>query len=387
MEAFIFDLSIVLIGAALLSILAVLLKQPIIIAYIVCGAIIGPWGMGWVKNAEFLEVISHVGITLLLFLAGLCLHPQKLLGLFKRTSLVTLANCVASFGLAFLIAYLFKFTMLESVCIGLALMFSSTILVVKLLPTTRLHHERMGAICISVLIMEDILAIIVLAFVRSLDPTKNIGLEFGYIIIKLAVFITVIVLFEQFVLRKILARVDRWHEALFVMGLAWCFGIASVSNEMGLFYETGAFFAGVALARHKISFFISESLKPLRDFFLVLFFFTLGAKLDFLVMKDILLPAGILAVLFLAFKPLLFNVFFRIVGEERSFSKEAGFRLGQLSEFSLLIAFLAFELGHISTSASQLIQLVTILSIIVSSYIVVYSYPTPIGTSDKLISD
>lgn len=387
MEAFVFDLSVVLVGAALLSIAAVFLKQPIIIAYIACGAIIGPWGAGWIKNAEFIEIISHVGITLLLFLAGLCLHPQKLLGIFKRTSLVTLANCIASFAIAFPAALLFKFTMTESICVGLALMFSSTILAVKLLPTTRLHHEKMGAVCIGVLILEDILAIIVLALIRSLHLAQNVALDFGLLVVKLIALIALIVLIEHFVLRKIIARIDRWHEALFILGLAWCFGIAGISNKLGLYYETGAFFAGVVLARHPIALFISEKLKPLRDFFLVLFFFTLGAKLDFLVMKNILLPAAILAVIFTVLKPWLFKRFFIVAGEARPFAREAGIRLGQLSEFSLLIAFLAFELGHIGAGAAQLIQLVTIITIIVSSYIVVFSYPTPIGTSEKLIRD
>ena len=128
MEAFIFDLSIILVGAAVLSLIAVFLKQPIIIAYIVCGAIVGPWGVGWIKNPEFIETISHIGITLLLFLAGLCLHPQKLLGLFRKTAFVTLASSLVSFGIAFGIAHLFKFQLIDSLCIGLALMFSSTIL-------------------------------------------------------------------------------------------------------------------------------------------------------------------------------------------------------------------------------------------------------------------
>jgi len=174
---------------------------------------------------------------------------------------------------------------------------------------------------------------------------------------------------------------------LFVLGLAWCFGVASISNQMGLFYETGAFFAGIVLARHKIAFFISEKLKPLRDFFLVLFFFALGSNLNLLVMMNIFVPSIILAAVFIMIKPWIFKKAFIWAGEEKSFSGETGMRLGQLSEFSLLIALLAFELGHISSSASQLIQLTTILTFIVSSYIVVYKYPTPIGTSEELIRD
>jgi len=387
MEGFIFDLSIILVGAALLSFFAVLLKQPIIIAYILCGVLVGPWGGGWIQHVEFIETISHLGITLLLFLAGLCLHPQKLIRLFKKTTLITLGSCLSSFVLAFLFAFLFQFSILDSLCIGLALMFSSTILVVKLLPTTRLHHEKMGAVCVSVLILEDLLAIAVLAWIRCLGAEQSIALNFILLSAKLCVFIGVLVAFEYYILRRIMTRVERLHEVLFVLGLAWCFGVASVSNSMGLFYETGAFFAGVVLARHPIALFISEKLKPIRDFFLVLFFFTLGAKLDFLVIKNIVGPALLLTILFVLIKPWVFKKLFILSGEHPAFAKETGIRLGQLSEFSLLIAFLAFELGHISISASQFIQLVTIITFIISSYLVVFMYPTPIGTSEKLIKD
>ncbi len=387
MENFIYDLCILLVGSAILSCVAIFLKQPIIIAYIFCGVLAGPWGFGWIKHTEFIEIISHLGITLLLFLAGLCLHPQKLIELFKKTAMVTFINCIVSFLFAFVFSLLFRFAIVDSLCIALALMFSSTILTIKLLPTTTLHQQRMGALCISVLILEDLIAIAVLALIRCLDAPQGVWISFITINIKLCVFITILVLFERYVLQKIMAHIERIHEALFVLGLAWCIGIATVSHQMGLFFETGAFFAGVVLARHKIALFISEELKPLRDFFLVLFFFSLGAKLDLLIMKDIFLPAVLLAAIFVFMKPLVFKRAFVMVGEKKDFSKEIGMRLGQLSEFSLLIALLAFESGHISNRASQLIQLATILTIIASSYLIVFKYPTPIGTTDKLTRD
>lgn len=353
-------------------------------AYILCGILVGPWGLGWIKHAEFIEVISHLGITLLLFLAGLCLHPQRLIELFKKTSLVTLINCLLSFILAFSFSMIFRFSTVDSICIALALMFSSTILTIKLLPTTTLHQQRMGALCISVLILQDLLAIGVLAFIRCLDTPQGVVFSFLFLLLKLTVFIGVLVLTEHFILRKVMAYVDRIQEVIFILGLAWCLGIATVSHHLGLFYETGAFFAGVILARHKISLFISESLKPLRDFFLVLFFFSLGAKIDIFVMKDVFMPAILLATLFVLAKPWVFEKAFVMVGESKPFSKEIGLRLGQLSEFSLLIALLAFETGQITNRASQMIQLVTIFTFIASSYLVIFRYHTPIGTTEKL---
>ena len=139
----------------MLSCLSVVLRQPVIVGYIVVGVIAGPWGLALIKNVRFIEDISHLGITLLLFLAGLNLQPSKLFEIFRKTTLVTFINCVFSLAIAFLMAVLFSFTLLESVCIGLSMMFSSTILVVKLIPTTQLHHARMGASCIGILRSEE----------------------------------------------------------------------------------------------------------------------------------------------------------------------------------------------------------------------------------------
>jgi glutathione-regulated potassium-efflux system ancillary protein KefC len=387
MDAIVFDISVILAISAILSVLAFYLKQPIIIAYIACGMLVGPWGIGLIESPKSIETISHIGITLLLFLAGLSLHPQRLASLFKKTTMVTLPNCIISFAIVFIIGVLFDFTLIDSICAGLAMMFSSTILLVKLLPTTALHHERMGAASIAILILQDLLAILVLALMRSIDSVDNIPLTFLLLFMKLLLFISVLALFEYYVLRRLLPKIDRFQELIFIIGLAWCFGVASIANGIGLFYETGAFFAGVILARQAVSRFLSEKFKPLRDFFLVLFFFSLGAQFDFLVMGDVLLPSLLLAGILLVVKPFLFTFFFRKTGESSAFSKEAGIRLGQLSEFSLLIAMLAFELGDISARASQFIQLTTILTIFVSSFIVVFKYSTPIGTSENTARD
>jgi Kef-type K+ transport system membrane component KefB len=156
---------------------------------------------------------------------------------------------------------------------------------------------------------------------------------------------------------------------------------------MGLSFEIGAFIAGVALARHPISLFVSEQLKPLRDFFLVLFFFVLGANINLQILPQILIPALILTTVFVLVRPLLYMTLFRLAREDPVLAREASVRLGQASEFALLIAIVAFSLQHISLIAMQFIELVTVLSMIVSSYRVVFSYPTPVGVREKLIQD
>lgn len=293
----------------------------------------------------------------------------------------------APFLLVFAYVSLFNFSLVENIYIALALMFSSTILVVKLLPTTKLHHGKIGAICIGILIAQDLLAITILVLMRGFTNGNSTLLNIGFLVLKFIFLAAVTFLFEQFILRKVLAQVDRFHEAIFIISLAWCFGMAWLSNKLGLSFEIGAFLAGVALARHPISLFVSEQLKPLRDFFLVMFFFVLGAKINLSILPKIFLPALILTILFMLVKPLLFMRLFRFSREDPVLAREASVRLGQASEFSLLIAILAFELKHISLKASQFIELVTVLSMIISSYIVVFSYPTPVGVKEKLIQD
>jgi len=387
MEWLVHDLSILIVAAALLSYIAVLCKQPVIIAYIVCGVLVGPWGLKWIIELDFITAVSRVGVTLLLFLAGLCLHPEHLRRLFKPTAIVTLGSCLSSFIVSFVFASLWGLGLVDCIYIGLALMFSSTIITVKLLPTTKLHHDEIGAVCIGILIAEDLIAVAILVLMRGFQTGQAVIPALAVLFTKLIVLVLLSFVFEQFILRKILAKVDRFHETIFIIGLAWCLGLAMVFDIAGLSYEVGAFFAGVAVARHKISLFISERLKPLRDFFLVLFFFALGAKINLGIIKDIAMPAIILGVVFVIVKPVLMTRFFRLAGQTPVLGREASVRLGQASEFSLLIALLAFELGHINQYTSQLIQLATIFTMLISSYIVVFSYPTPIGTVKGLIQD
>jgi Kef-type K+ transport system membrane component KefB len=171
------------------------------------------------------------------------------------------------------------------------------------------------------------------------------------------------------------------------MAIGWCLGIAELAATMGLSHEIGAFIAGVALATNPIALFIGESLKPLRDFFLIIFFFSLGASFNLEMINAVLLPAILLAALTLFIKPLVFRYLLRGAGETSQRSGEIGVRLGQISEFSLLIAVLGLELKVIGEQASYLIQVTTLLTFIVSSYFIVLRYPTPIALNDKLRRD
>lgn len=379
------EIALVVIVSTILGWLSLLTRQPIIISYIVAGVLLGPWGLKLVTKIEFINEASNIGITLLLFLAGLSLHPRRLLELFSKTFPLTLLTSGIFALVTGGILYAFGASILESVITGVAMMFSSTILVVKLMPTITLHQKHMGAVAIAVLIMQDIFAVLAIAFINGGSSSSVVGWITSILI---GVLLTVVaILAERYIIRKIIMQVQRYNELLNMVALAWCFSLALLSEYIGMSHEIGAFIAGVALASGPLSNYLAENLKFFRDFFLVLFFFTLGAKMDFALMQTIVWPTVLLSAVLLVLKPLVYRVAFKLTNETPKFSREMGFRLGQNSEFSLIIAVLAAEKGLISAADSQLIQLVAIVTMTASSYLLVFLFPTPLGTSKPLKID
>lgn len=380
-----FDIGIIIMASALLAWLSLLLRQPIIIAYILAGIALGPWGLRLVCNIGFIDEVSKIGISLLLFIAGLSLHPRKIVETFGRTFTMTVATSLIFALVSGGILLSIGLSTTEAAIGGCAMMFSSTILVVKLMPTTTLHQQHMGAIGIAVLIIQDLMAILLIAFIKG---KANLSIAAGSLGILKGIMLVVAALFVQrYVLSRLIRQVERYRELLNLLVLGWCFGIALTAEAIGLSHETGAFIAGVSLADNIIARVIAEELKMFRDFFLVLFFFALGAQLDFSVMKSIALPAILLSALLLIIKPLIFERALKLTGETPKFSKELSMRLGQNSEFTFIIAVIAAEQGIMSATASQLMHLVTILTMAVSSYILVSYYPSPLASKPSLKID
>ncbi|MHC4626134.1 MAG: cation:proton antiporter domain-containing protein [Planctomycetota bacterium] len=379
----ILELALIFAGASILATIFLYLKQPIILAYIFLGMLVGPWGIGLFEDSSHIEHISHLGIILLMFLIGLNLHPQKLSKLLKRTALITMATCLVFALPTMLTARLFQFSWSESLIVGLSLMFSSTVVCVKLVPVASLHHKHIGEIMISILLLQDIIAVGLILFLYGSGAT-NIYVEGLLLLLKTIVFTAVSYLLVRYAILALFRRFDKIQDYIFLMSLGWCLLCAEVAGLIGLSYEIGAFIAGIMLAISPIALYVSEGLKPVREFFLILFFFSIGAQFDFLVTKQVILPGVILAGLVLLMKPYVFNAAFRLAGESASLAKELGIRLGQSSEFSLLVAYGAFNAGRIEARTSYLIQLAAISTFIISTYLVVYKYPTPISANKPI---
>lgn len=383
----IFTLFLIFTGAAVLATLALYTRQAMLVSYILLGIVLGPSVFGLVADADVIKEVAHIGIIFLLFLLGINLPPQKLAQLVRETTLITGVSALLFAAIGFTAGLLLGFSLQEGLIVGASLMFSSTILGLKLLPTTVLHHQRTGDLIVSILLLQDVIAIVILLFLQAQPRAGMAWLDAGLLILSLPGLVAFAWLFERHVLIRVLRRFDKIHEYMFLVAIGWCLGIAELAAALGLSHEIGAFIAGIALATSPISLFIADSLKPLRDFFLVMFFFSLGAGFDLSVLMDVLLPAALLAVCVLAVKPLVFRMMFQRTGESAERSAEIGMRLGQVSEFSLLIAVLALDLGVVGSKAAYLIEVTTLLAFIVSSYLIVMRYPTPIAVSDHLRRD
>jgi Kef-type K+ transport system membrane component KefB len=386
-------------SAAALATLALYTRQPLLVAYIAVGCILGPHGMKLVADPDLLSEIAEIGIIFLLFLVGLDLQPGKLKNMLGE-SLLTALGTTAIFMLAgYLMMRAFDFSVTESIVTGVAVTFSSTIIGIKLLPTTVLHHRHIGEVvgslllihdlvAILVLLIQDLVAILALIFIASYGGSLMETLtSLGTVLIALPLLVAGAFLAVRYCILPLIKRFDAFHEFIFLLALGWCLGIASAAHLLGLSFAIGAFVAGVSLATSPIAQYIAESLRPLRDFFLVLFFFSVGAELDIGLLLEVFFPTLLLALLLVAIKPSVFALLLRWQGETGSTAWEVGYRLGQASEFSLLVSYVAVGAALLSEEAANVIQGATVITLVLSSYAVIFRYPSPIAVSARLRRD
>ena len=375
-------------GAAVFAAVALYTRQPVLIAYIAVGGVVGPHGLSWINDANVLSEIAEIGIIFLLFLVGLDLPPSKLKNMFGASVVTAVTSSLIFFVVTYAVMRGFGFNTPDAVIAGIACMFSSTIVGLKLLPTTVLHHRHIGELVVSLLLIQDLIAI--LALIVLSGHGTSIGTVLGSLVeVFVALPLLVVAAFAvvRFVVLPLIQRFDAFHEFIFLAAIGWCLTIASAAQMAGMSFEIGAFIAGVSLATSPIAQYIAESLRPLRDFFLVMFFFSVGAAIHFDLLLDVAVPVLVLALLMVGLKPLVFRWLIAAQGDAVKVAWEAGVRLGQTSEFSLLVAYLGTRLALMSDAASHVVQGATVLTFLVSTYIVIFRYPSPIAVSERLRRD
>ncbi|HDY81765.1 MAG TPA: cation:proton antiporter, partial [Halieaceae bacterium] len=250
-----FSFFLIFTGAAIFASVALYTRQPLIIAYIALGVCIGPYGLSLVTDLNLLSDIGHIGIIFLLFLLGLDMQPQALWATLRKSTVVAMFSSAIFLGTGFAVASLFGYTTMDSLIVGAAMMFSSTIIGIKLLPTTVLHHRHIGELMIGLLLLQDLLAIIVLMILlnASSGSSDMMGKGLALSLLSLPLLAGGALLIVRYVLLPLITRFDHFHEYIFLLAIGWCLGLAEAANALGLSEEIGAFIAGITIATSPIS--------------------------------------------------------------------------------------------------------------------------------------
>lgn len=360
--------------AAVMALIMRVIRQPLILGYILAGLIVGPSFLNLIShsNQETFETFSHIGIALLLFIIGLGMNVSELRKQGRAVLITAMVAFVSVGSLGFTAGSLLGYTSAEALIIGLALFFSSTIIIVKILSDKKEQNRLHGQLAIGIILFEDLVATVALLVIAA---GKNGGLEIdqlGLLALKgLALGVFLVIANTRF-----LSRVTRYmassQELLFLFALAWGFGIGALFEFAGFSLEVGALFAGVALGSVPYSQEITARLKPLRDFFVVLFFITLGESLDLPSLGSAIVPAIVLSVLVMIAKPAVITLSLGLLGYTKRVSFKAGINLSQISEFSIILAVLAASTGMIRPEVSAVVTLVAMITIAISTYLMHY---------------
>lgn len=366
-------LSLATIGGAL----AQLLRQPLIVAFIAVGILLGPSALGMVVHSNEIEIFSRLGIALLLFVVGLKLdlHIVRTIGPVALAS--GLGQVLFTSLVGYLIALLLGMSHVTAIYVAVALTFSSTIIIVKLLSDKKEVDSLHGRIAIGFLIVQDIVVVLVMigltAFGQA-DNELNMGWEVLKVVLKGTAMLLVIALLMRYILPKLLHHLAHSSELLMLFAIAWAVSGAVAGDALGFSKEVGAFLAGISIASTLYREQIAARLVSLRDFLLLFFFIELGATLD-LSTLDAQLGASVVFSLFVLIgNPLIVMIIMGYMGYRKRTGFLAGLTVAQISEFSLILAALGLKLGHLQQETVGLITLVGLITISASTYMILYSH-------------
>ena len=368
------EFSLIVVIAALMAGLARLFRQPVVIGHIITGLLVGPVVFDLISSRETINLFSELGIAFLLFVVGLHLKPAVIKELGKVSLVTGVGQVIFTSLVGFFLAFVLGFDGLSSLFIAIALTFSSTIIILKFLSDKNELETLHGRISIGFLLVQDVLAVIALILLAA----GNSGLEAGDALIDIIIkgFLAGSILL--ILGRGLLPSLSRFFagstELLFLFSIAWGLGIATMFAKLGFTVEIGALAAGIALSSSPYSVEIASRLKPLRDFFIVLFFIILGTQLSFAGGSELFWPALLLSVFVLVGNPLIMLILMGLLGYRRQVSFLSGLAVAQISEFSLILVLLGVEQGHISQEVLTLVTLVGLITITGSTYLFKYSH-------------
>ncbi|MEX1199038.1 MAG: cation:proton antiporter family protein [Pseudohongiellaceae bacterium] len=359
--------------------LAILLRQPLIVAFIAAGILLGPSGLEWVTVTEPLELLAQMGIALLLFVVGLKLdlHIIRTMGPVALATGLGQVLFTSVFG--FLIAMALGMSVVGAVYVGVALTFSSTIIIVKLLSDKKEIDALHGRIAVGFLIVQDIVVVLAMIGLTALGAGSDsepgrLWLEMGRVALVGAGMLLFVALMMRFVLPVLTRHLARSAELLVLFAITWAVVLAAVGEVLGFSKEVGAFLAGVSLASTPFREVIGARLVSLRDFLLLFFFIELGAGLELATLGGQVGGALIFSAFVLVGNPLIVMTIMGLMGYRKRTGFLAGLTVAQISEFSLILAALGMNLGHLDADTVGLITLVGLITISGSTYLILYSH-------------
>ena len=372
------EMAVLLLLSAIIGIIGMRLRQPLIVAFIAVGIIVGPSVLGWVAENDQVDLLAQMGIALLLFVVGLKLD----LHIIRTMGPVALATGLGQVFFTSLIGYLIAIalgmTPITAVYVAVALTFSSTIIIVKLLSDKREVDALHGRIAIGFLIVQDLVVILTMIALTALGETNessHLGWEAIKVLLSGVFFIVSIGLLMRYVLTPLMHQLARSAELLILFSVAWAIALSAIGEHLGFSSEVGAFLAGVSLASTPFREAIAARLVSLRDFLLLFFFIDLGARLELATLGDQVWPAILLSLFVLVGNPIIVMSIMGFMGYRKRTGFLAGLTVAQISEFSLILGALGLSLGHINTDTMSLITLVGLITISVSTYLILYSHP------------
>ncbi len=372
MEIFI-ELSIIISITVLIAGIMRLLKQPLMIGYILAGVIVSPYLLDIVQSTETIKVFSQIGIALLLFIVGLNLSPKVIKEVGKVSLITGIGQIVFTSLLGFLMSTLLGFSVTVSLYIAIALTFSSTIIIMKLLSDKRDLEKLYGKISIGFLLVQDIFVIILLTVISSfMGNLSTTNLSFGSILSGILL-IGGLVLISIYVLPSLSKFFAKSQEFLFLFSIGWGLGLAALFHYVGFSMEIGALVAGIALSMSPFHYEISSKMRPLRDFFIILFFILLGSQLVFGSINELIVPAIIFSLFILIGNPLIVMILMGLLGYKKKTGFQAGLTVAQISEFSLILIALGVTVGHLTNEILSLVTIVGLITISGSTYMILYS--------------
>lgn len=372
-EAIFIELSILVIIALVISLIFKLLKQPLILGYIVTGILVSPYFLDLIKSTEDIEPFAKMGVAVLLFMVGLNLNPKVIKEVGKVSLITGIGQIIFTFIVVYLASTLLGFSSIVSAYIAIALGFSSTIIIMKLLSDKGDSSTLYGKISVGFLIVQDLIAILILMFVSSFSGDANI---YSIALEKVGLGVALIVgifIFSIFILKPATRFIAKSQELLLLFSISWAFALASLFDYVGFSIEIGALLAGITLSVSPYRFEIGSKMKPLRDFFLLIFFIVLGFQLQFESIGNTVLPVVVLSLIVLIGNPLIVLSIMGFMGYTKRNAFFAGLTVSQISEFSFILIALGVSVGHLPKEILSLVTLIGLITFAGSSFFITHN--------------